>query len=448
MKVAVLGGGGFRTPHTLRALLEAAARLKVTDVVLHDVQASRLERITPIFVGLLEESGAPAPFVLRATTDLADALRGVDFVLCAIRVGGLEARRIDERVPLAEGIVGQETVGPGGICLILRSTSVVEGIAQSIAQQAPRAWVINFTNPVGAMTHVMQAVLGERAIGVCDTPSSLCARVAAVLDCAASELRFDYFGINHLGWLRSVHDGSGRDRLPDLLADDARLSQLEESRLFGVDQLRSLGMLPSEYLSYYLYPERVIQSATRGEPTRAEVLLAQQRAFDCTLMDRPVDALRVWRRVSKDRNRSYMQEMLAAPGSDFAAGVSDEGYAGVAVALIEALAGISPRELILNAANRSRFGFLADDAVVESACQVDSAGVRPRAIAEVPLACRELLERVHRSEELAVSAARSHSRRVAVEALATNPLVGSVPTAERLLDGYLREHVGLSEQLA
>src|SRR5699024_5830147 len=192
---------------------------------------------------------------LRATRGLREAVAGADFVFSAVRVGGAEARTVDERVALDLGLLGQETIGPGGLAYALRTIPVALDIARTVAQVAPDAWVINFTNPAGIVTEAMRTVLGDRVVGICDTPIGLVRRVGRLLgvDLVAGErgARFDYVGLNHLGWLRSV-TVDGTDRLPELLADDAALEEIEEARLIGKDWVRADGALPNEYLFYYL----------------------------------------------------------------------------------------------------------------------------------------------------------------------------------------------------
>jgi 6-phospho-beta-glucosidase len=147
MKLTIVGGGGFRVPLIYGALIDMAPRLSFEEVVLHDIDAGRLQRIGSVLEGVAEEKGARLP--VRTTTDLSDAVEGADYVFCAIRVGKLEGRVVDESVPLTHGVLGQETTGPGGICFALRTIPVMVDLAQVIAERAPRAWLINFTNPAG-----------------------------------------------------------------------------------------------------------------------------------------------------------------------------------------------------------------------------------------------------------------------------------------------------------
>ena len=224
--------------------------------------------------GLAAEHGARLPF--RSTTDLVDAVEGADFVFCAIRVGQLEGRVVDEDVPLGLGVLGQETTGPGGICFALRTIPVMVRLAETIAKHAPNAWLINFTNPAGMVTEAVQQVLGDRAVGICDSPSGLCRRVAAAVgrDAGRAVVRLLRAQPPRLA-ARACATPAAAQLLDGLLEDDERLDGFEEGRLFGGEWLRSLGMIPNEYLYYFYYAADTVNairgaSASRGRvPARA-----------------------------------------------------------------------------------------------------------------------------------------------------------------------------------
>ncbi|WP_418606785.1 hypothetical protein [Georgenia sp. SUBG003] len=240
MILTILGGGGFRVPLVYEAVAAARDRVRVDEVVLLDDDPGRLAVMAEVLAQAGRDSSAPAgrqvPRV-RATTDLDEALTGADVIFSAVRVGGTAGRTRDERVALGEGLLGQETVGPGGLAYALRTVPEVDRIAARIAELAPRAWTISFTNPASIVTEAMRARLGDRVVGICDTPISLVRRAlrAVGLDARAfdrGEAEIDYAGLNHLGWLRGIRVG-GEDLLPGLLADDAALAGLEEARLMG-----------------------------------------------------------------------------------------------------------------------------------------------------------------------------------------------------------------------
>jgi len=438
VRLAIIGGGGFRVPLIYGAVLH---RQRFDEVVLHDVDQTRLDRIALVLEGQAAAHEQPVPF--RTTTDLDDALEGADFVFVAIRVGGLEGRTIDEGVPLGRGVLGQETIGPGGICFALRTIPAMVDLAERVQKLAPNAWIINFTNPAGMVTEALQQVVGDRAIGICDTPSGLCRRVAAALDTSPEDLAFDYFGLNHLGWLRGVHDGRG-DRLPDLLADDVALNRIEEARVFGAEWLRSLGMIPNEYL-YYFYFDTVDAMASKP---RGAYLLEQQSGFYAAQPDTPQAAFAHWQATKDERDRTYMAE--ARDGHDLAPHDPDDpgGYEAEAMAIVEAIAGNAGAVRILNVANRSALPFLDEDAVVEVPCVVGAAGARPLAAGDVPEHARALIDTIKAVERATIEAALTGSTELAVKALALHPLVPSVPAAREIFAEYRQRLPVLEERFA
>jgi 6-phospho-beta-glucosidase len=440
VKLAIIGGGGFRVPLVYGALLE---RRPFDDVVLHDVDAERLDRIAEVLEGQAAQYGDRVPF--RTTTELDDALEGADFVFVAIRVGGLEGRAVDEGVPLGHGVLGQETTGPGGICFALRTIPTMVELAERVARRAPAAWLVNFTNPAGMVTEALQQVLGDRAIGICDSPSALCRRVAAVLGSPPEPLWFDYFGLNHLGWLKAVRDGSG-DRLPELLADDAALEALEEGRLFGAEWLRSLGMVPNEYLYYFYFAAETV-AALETRP-RGAYLLEQQARFYAGEPQSPEEALALWREAKNERDRTYMAEARNShEGNEHAPG-EPGGYEAEALAVVDAIAADQGAVRILNVANRSALAFLDARAVVEVPCVVGAAGARPLAVGPVPDHARALIESVKAVERVTIEAALTGSTALAVKALALHPLVPSVEAARAIFAGYRERLPALEERFA
>jgi 6-phospho-beta-glucosidase len=441
VRLAIIGGGGFRVPLVYGALLRGRG---FDDVVLHDVDPDRLEHIALVLEGQAAEHGDRVPF--RTTTDLDEALEGAGFVFTAIRVGGLEGRTVDEGVPLGHGVLGQETTGPGGICFALRTIPAMVDLAERVARRAPDAWLINFTNPAGMVTEAVQQVLDDRAIGICDSPAALCRRVAAVLARRPEELWFDYFGLNHLGWLKAVRDGSG-DLLPDLLADGAALAALEEGALFGGEWLRSLGMVPNEYLYYFYFAADTVDAISRARP-RGAYLLEQQASFYASRPASPADALREWRAAKHERDRTYMAEARNGHEPPPHAAEEPGGYEGEAMAVVEAIRSNSGAVRILNTANRSALPFLDARAVVEVPCVVGAAGVQPLAVGDVPGHARAMIETVKAVERATIEAALTGSTALAIKALALHPLVPSVTAAREIFTEYRERFPYLEERFA
>ncbi|MFE0035398.1 6-phospho-beta-glucosidase [Streptomyces sp. NPDC059015] len=437
MRLTVLGGGGFRVPLVYGALLGDREEGRVTRVALHDLDGSRLRAVATVLAE--QAAGVPDAPAVEVTTDLDEALRGADFVFSAIRVGGLEGRAADERVALTEGVLGQETVGAGGIAFGLRTVPVATDIARRIAALAPDAWVINFTNPAGLVTEAMSRVLGDRVIGICDSPVGLGRRVARALGADPGRVWMDYVGLNHLGWLRGLRV-AGRDELPRLLGDSEALGSLEEGRLFGADWLRSLGAIPNEYLHYYYFNRETVRAYRRAERTRGAFLRDQQAGFYAE------PSLRRWESALAEREATYMAGNREASGAGERADEDLEsgGYEQVALALMRAVARDERATLILNVRNRTTLSVLDADAVVEVPCLVDAGGAHPYAVDPLPGHATGLVTAVKAVEREVMMAAESGSRSAAVRAFALHPLVDSVTVARRLLDGYTAVHPGLA----
>lgn len=497
MKLTILGGGGFRVPLVYEAVATGATGLTVDEVALYDIDAERLATITAVIEGLGEElqasgrvggseaggegdgdggfGGAGELPKLTVTTDLREAVAGADFVFSAVRVGGAEARTVDERVALNLGLLGQETIGPGGLAYALRTIPVALEIARAVAEEAPGAWVINFTNPAGIVTQAMRTVLGDRVVGICDTPIGLVRRVGRLLDVdlvAAEQgtdgkaAQVDYVGLNHLGWLRSVVV-DGEDRLPGLLADDAALEEIEEARLIGKDWVRADGALPNEYLYYYLHTSAAIDRITAAATTRGEFLAKQQGDFYAagveaagaerdseTCCSSPLD---LWRETLHQREATYMAESRDEERRE--EDVAGGGYQEVALRLMTAIATGRPERMILDVGN---IGAGREDApaserivpelpaetVLEVLCVVDGDGVHPLPVAPVELGRLGMMAALRSSERLIMEAAVTGSRDAAWRGFATHPLVSSPELGRLLLEGYEAGHPQIAELLA
>jgi 6-phospho-beta-glucosidase len=444
MKLTLIGAGGFRTPVIYRALAAREVTTRYDEVAFYDINRTRLDRIGSVLDGISQELGATAPVTM--TTDLEAAVDGADIVYCAVRAGGMAGRILDETAAIAQGVIGQETTGPGGITFALRTVPIVTGIAEVVARRAPDATFVNFTNPVGLVTEAARRILGDRVIGICDAPLDLCKRVAGALGCRPEDLWFDYFGINHLGWLRGVLHG-GRDLLPGLLGDSDRLETFEEGRLFGAEWLRSVGMIPNEYLYYYYYNAEALEAMQAGS-VRSAFLEKQQAAFYAG-SGSPAEALHDWTRTHAERESHYMEEAWNGRKDDMAGIVAARGsgdYGRLALDLVDGLQSDGHKVMILDVPNRSSLPFLDEDAIVEVPCIISRGGIVPAAIGSVPLEAQGLILAVRAAERAAIEAALSGSRSQAIKALALHPLVPSVEVARRILDGYLAGQPTLVEQ--
>ncbi len=252
MKLTIIGAAGVRTPLIIDEIINRQDRIGITELCLMDIDSERLELIAAVTAA--GESSNRLRFSINRTTDAIKALSGADYVITTFRVGGIESRVIDERVPLDLGIIGQETTGPGGFAMGLRSIPVLADYARLMQQYCPDAWLINFANPSGMMTEALQNYIHfDKAIGICDGPTGVINVAAQVLGVSANEIYAEYFGLNHLGWFKSINTGQV-DRQPELIQ-----MLVSAGGVPGLDidpgLIASLKMIPNEYLFYYYHSQ-------------------------------------------------------------------------------------------------------------------------------------------------------------------------------------------------
>jgi len=428
MKVTMIGGGGLRTPIVIYGLAQAQAELKTSEVALYDVDAIRLETIARLCREVLRPFGNPFP--IRVSGNLEEAASGAAFVLNSIRVGGMSARARDERIAIENGLAGQETTGPGGAAMALRTIPVTLGHASVVQATAPEAWFINFTNPAGMITQALTENTRLKVIGICDTPSELFHSIASCLGADESEMAFDYSGLNHLGWIRRV-TLRGKDITERILDDLGLLARLYPADLFDPYLIRTLRLIPTEYLFFYYSQRRAYANQLRAGATRGEELERLNRELFETLSGRSdAEALAAYRAYLSRRNASYMQ--LEAQGSSaFSTNAEPKdpfetatGYHRIALEVMRALASDKPRRIVLNVRNEGSILDLERNDIIEVPCEVDARGARPVQAGSLPEEVRGLVLSVKAYERKLIQAAVESSARLAQLALLEYPIVG------------------------
>ena len=451
MKITLLGTG-VRTPFVLHGLAATARELGLSEVTLYDLDIGRLGVMHALGSHLCRQWGAT--FDVRAERDPRHALSGARFVFSAIRAGQDGARALDEEISLKYGVLGQETTGPAGFAMAMRTIPQVLALARLIEEVCPAALLVNFTNPVGIIMQALTEHTGVRAVGVCDGPIEMKRSVAEFLEVPPDEMHVDYFGLNHCGWIHRVLV-DGRDRLPEVLDRYEQLRTADESwRLFDTDLVQTIGMLPMEYLYFYYYRDRALNHVLQSGGTRGAQVQALNDAlwpalYGLVSVGDLDGAHRAWERALETRGASYFarergdtldpEDHATAenpPGEMF----EGDGYEGLAIAVMTAAVQRRRVPLIVNVPNMGAIGGLQDDDVVEVTCQVDEHGPHPLAQGSMPPAARALIEPVKEYERLTVQAAIEGSYSKALQALLTHPLVGSYPTAKSLLDEYIAVH--------
>lgn len=441
MKITVIGCG-LRTPLLIHGLSRAG--LGLSRLVLYDIRPERARLMAAIGGAI----AASTPLQVSAEGRLPDAIRDCSFVISSVRVGDMAARARDERIALECGFAGQETTGPAGFAMALRTVPVAVEYARLVEKLAPQAWIINFTNPAGLITQAISVHSGARAVGICDTPAELFYRIALALREPPADVECDYLGLNHLGWVPAVRV-RGEDVTARLLDDHALLDRLYPAPLFSADLIRSLRLIPTEYLFFYYHRRAARANQLRVGATRAEELmnLNQSVIQDLEAHLRKADpegALRAYRAYLNRRNASYMQLEGAGrsaseqPDFDWDPFQGATGYHRIAVEAISALTSSAPRRMVLNVPNQGTIDQLDFDDVVETPCLVDQSGPRRIPVGALPAAVRGLTIAVKTYERLTIEAAMRNDRALANLALFTNPIVADWEAARTFVTRALQ----------
>jgi 6-phospho-beta-glucosidase len=396
VRLVVVGGGSTYTPELIDGFARLRDVLPLKEIVLVDPDRRRLDLVGGMATRMLARAGHPA--TVRTTAVLEDGVAGADAVLLQLRVGGQAARLVDETLPLECGCVGQETTGAGGLAKALRTVPVVLDIARRIAAAAPRAWIIDFTNPVGIVTRALLDA-GHRAIGLCNVAIGFQRRFAALLGVSPDRIGLGHVGLNHLSWERAVLL-DGVDVLPRLLAEQGEEIAARIELPAGL--IRRLGVVPSYYLRYF-YEHDLVVSQQRTSPPRA----AEVTAIENTLLDLYADP-------SVDRK----PEILDRRGGAF--------Y------LIASLTGDRGDVQVVNVRNHGTLPFLADDAVIEVPATITAEGATPLPVPPVEPLFAGLIAHVSAYEELALEAALHGGVDRVADALLAHPLIGQAALADDL----------------
>ncbi len=425
MKIAVIGGAGVRTPLLAAGL--AGSDLPLEKISLYDPDQERLGLIAPLADRLAEG------VAVAACESVTESVEGADFVFTSFRVGGIEARARNEAAALRLGLVGQETTGFAGCAMALTTIPEMVRYAREVSRVAPDAWIVNFANPVGIVTQAVQKATDAKIIGICDTPTELFEEVARELGLPSAECHFDYFGLNHLGWLREVFH-QGRPQLAKLWEDPERLGGLYRTDLFAPAFLAELRLLPTEYGYFYYQTARAIESLQKAGESRGVMLARLNAGLFEALAGSQGDPETVYRDYLAARDASYMQlESGSEDPLEPPAAAAVTGYDRIALAVIRAIHFNTSAVIPLDVANQGNIRELEDDDVVEVPCAVNADGPHALNVPPVPEQVRGLLVQIKEYERLTVRAALESSADLAIEALVRNPLVGRRDLAERLV---------------
>lgn len=422
LKIAIIGGGSSYTPEIIEGFIKRSKELPVEEIHLVDIKSgeNKLNIVGNLARRMIDKVGANIKIML--TFDRKTALKDADFVVTQFRVGGLQARAMDERFPLKYGVLGQETTGPGGFAKALRTIPVILEICKDIEELCPEAWLINFTNPSGTITETVLKHTKTKCIGLCNVPIHMTMNIAKILEVEPKDIFIDFVGLNHLLWGKKVwhKEQDVTSKIIEAFLDGESLTMKNIADLkWDGEFLRALNMVPCPYHRYYYMTDTLVKEekllVDSGKGTRAEQVQEVERVLFKKYSDPSLD---VKPKELEKRGGAY--------------------YSEAAVSLISAIYNNKREVHVVNTRNNGAIYQVPEDSVIEVNCLIDSRGATPLSYKKrLPVEISGLIQQVKSYEILAVEAAVKGDINKALMALVANPLIPSVDTAKSLLKDLL-----------
>lgn len=426
IKVVTIGGGSSYTPELVEGFINRYDELPVRELWLVDIPEGqeKLNIVGALAKRMVEKAGVPMD--IHLTLDRKEAMKDADFVTTQIRVGLLDARAKDERIPLKYGVIGQETNGPGGLFKGLRTIPVILDICKDMEELCPDAWLINFSNPAGMVTEaVLRYSNIKKVVGLCNLPVSMRMMVAKMLEVDADRVQIDFAGLNHMVYGLDVYlDGDKvTERVLDAFSGENTSGiTMQNIPDFGweADFIKGLRVLPCPYHRYYYKTKEMFeeeQQAAAKEGTRAEVV----KQLEAELFE-----------LYKDPDLSIKPPQLEKRGGAY--------YSDAACSLIHSIYTDKRDIQTVNTRNNGAIASIPDESAVEVNCVITREGPVPLSVGDLPVAVRGLVQSIKSFERVASEAAVTGSYDQALLAMTINPLVPSDSVAKQILDEMLQAH--------
>lgn len=413
MNIAIIGAGSVYTLEIIEGLAKEQAKLPIDTITLMDISEERLSIMTKFLERYTKFHDLTIK--IRHTSDLEEAVKGQDFVLTQIRVGGNKTRTFDEKIPLKYDIIGQETTGPGGFMKALRTIPAILEIAKAMETYNPDGWLINYANPTGILAEAVRNYSSIKFIALCAGGMRPRTWVEKALGIPYKEVKYDFVGLNHMNFAYNIR-ANGR-KLTD--EEFAKVADIHET--VNPEIVKDIGALPSLYTQYFFHREDKLTELKNAEKSRGEVVLGLEKEI--------YEAL-------ADENQHDKPEVLKKRGGG--------GYSELALEAISAIYNDEDMWIVANVLNDRAIPFLPADASVETPCILNKNGITPLVQNNIPEAIYGLVAAVKNYESLTVKAAVTGNYDTALTALLAHPLVGDYSKAKPMLDELLessREYI-------
>jgi 6-phospho-beta-glucosidase len=425
IKIVTIGGGSSYTPELVEGFIKRYDELPVRELWLVDIPAGeeKLNIVGSLAKRMIEKAGLPIE--VHLTLDRREAMKDADFVTTQFRVGLLDARAKDERIPLKHNVIGQETNGPGGLFKGLRTIPVILDICKDIEELCPDAWLVNFTNPAGMVTEaVLRYSNIKKVVGLCNVPVGMRMGIAKMFDVEPERIQVDFAGLNHMVFGLNVYlDGvSVLDEVIEKMANPDNALSMKNIAAIGwePDFLRALHAIPCGYHRYYFKTKEMLEEeleAANTVGTRAEVVKqVEKELFE----------------LYKDPELAIKPPQLEKRGGAY--------YSDAACNLINSIYNDKRDIQPVNTRNNGAIASIPDESAVEVNCIITKEGPKPISVGDLPVAVRGLVQQIKSFERVAAEAAVTGDYNTALLAMTINPLVPSDKVAKVILDEMLEAH--------
>ncbi|MGL4774197.1 MAG: 6-phospho-beta-glucosidase [Clostridium sp.] len=425
LKIVTIGGGSSYTPELIEGYIKRKDELPIGEIWLVDIEEGKekLEIVGGLAKRMVEEAGLD--WEIHLTLNRREALKDADFVSTQLRVGLLEARIKDERIPLSHGILGQETNGAGGIFKALRTIPVILEIVEDMKELCPNAWLVNFTNPAGMVTEaVLKYGNFDKVVGLCNVPIGAMYNEMKYFDKKQDELYWQFAGLNHFHWHR-VFDRLGNDLTRETIEKMFEASKSEAANISNIqylkEQIDDLGMIPCGYHRYYYLSQEMLDKELEefeNHETRAEVV----KRLETELFE-----------LYKDPNLRVKPEQLTKRGGTH--------YSDAACELVSSIYNDKRTHMVVSTRNNGAIADLPYDCACEVSSVITAHGPQPINFGHFPNPGQRGLVQIMKSmEELTIAAAVTGDYNKALQAFTTNPLIPSGQVAKNLLNEMLIAH--------
>lgn len=414
IKLAYIGGGSTRAPGTVASFIHQGANFVGSELVLIDLNEERLKVVETIGRKMARAKGLD--LTITSTTDRRAGLRDCDAVLTSYRPGGFEARYLDESIPLKHGVIGQETQGPGGFFMALRSINIMKGIIEDMEAVCPNARLFNYTNPVNIVSEAVTHHTAIPAVSFCEGPIYDARYFAEFAGLDPAKLDAPFIGLNHGSWsYRQLYDGQEfMPLLQEAYERKVREGKLSRKQLRMVELACLMGALPNSYFQYYYFKEEILADLQARPTTRSQDIMASVGDY--------------WTHY---REQAERDEPELDPGRS-RGGINE---LELAIDAMDAIYNDRGELLYINVPNKGAIAEFPADRVVELKGYLDRYGAEPYGWPRhLPAPVRGLVQMLGEYQALTAEAAWSGTRKDAVRALASNPLVFSLHIAEALYD--------------